>query len=122
MNTIETGKRAVTAAELANIVLGIWLVLSPFVLTFSHNTAARWNNIAVGIALVLVALAAQWENEALQGLAVPLAIWLFASPFVLGIYTAAFLANNVTMAFIVVAAAAINDGLRPPHTNVPRAG
>lgn len=69
----------------------------------------------VGIGLVLVALAAEWIDGALEGLAVLLAIWLFLSPFLLGFSTSAFLANNVIMAFVVVAAAATSEGLRPPR-------
>lgn len=114
MTKVETQRRVVTAAELVNIILGIWVAISAFVLGFSHNPISRWNNIAVGIALVLVALASKWENEALEGLAVPLAIWLFSSAFVLGIHTTAFMANNASMAFVVVTAAAISEGLRLP--------
>src|SRR5438045_7556396 len=108
MDPVEKNRATVRAAELTTILFGIWLVVSPFVLGFSHNIAGRWNNIAVGIAVVLVILAGEWENEALQGLVVPLAIWLFASPFVLHIYTAAFIANNVSMAFVIVTAGAIS--------------
>jgi hypothetical protein len=108
-----TRSRPVLAAELVNIVIGVWIASSPFVLGFTQ-TVAEWNNVAVGIALVVVTLLGLWKDEAYQALDVPLAIWLFASPFVIGFTTAAFLANNVCMAFMVVAAAAASDGLRPP--------
>lgn len=121
MNAVQTSRRASTGAELANIVLGIWVILSPFLLGFSQNIAGKWSNIADGIALVLVALASTWGDEALESLVVPLGIWLFASPFVLGFSTAAFLANNVIMAFIVIAAGAISDGLRSPGLPKPKA-
>jgi FtsH-binding integral membrane protein len=110
-NMIRT--RPAPAAELVNIVIGIWIAVSPFVLGFTR-TLAEWNNIAVGIALVVVTLLGLWKDEALQALDVPLAIWLFASPFVLGFTTTAFLANNVCMAFVVVTAGAVSDGLRTP--------
>src|SRR5579864_8785157 len=57
MNTAKTGWHASTTAEVANIAFGIWLALSPFVLGFSQNIGVTWNNICVGIALVLVAVA-----------------------------------------------------------------
>ena len=117
MHAVENSTRTVKAAELATLVFGIWLAVSPFVLGFSHDIAGRWNNIAVGIAVVLVMLAGEWENEALQGLIVPLSIWLFASPFILHIYTRAFIANNVSMAFVMVTAGAITEGLRMPHSH-----
>ena len=42
----------------ANGVLGVWLVVSPWILGFAALTAALWNHVVVG--LLIVALAA-WE-------------------------------------------------------------
>ena len=114
MNAVQLSRRPSTGAELANIVFGIWVAVSPFVLGFSQNIAGRWSNIAVGIALVLVSLAGGWADEAFEGLVVPLGAWLFASPFVLGFWNWAFPTNNISMAFVVIAAGAISDALRPP--------
>ena len=37
-----------------NAVLGLWLIIAPFVLTYSSATAALWNDIIIGlVALVL---------------------------------------------------------------------
>lgn len=110
----QTNRLPSKGAETANIVLGIWVAISPFVLGFSGNIAGRWSNIAVGIALVLVSLASTWGNEAFEGLVVPLGAWLFAAPFVLGFWKWAFLANNLCLAFAVIVAGAISDGLRSP--------
>jgi len=96
-----------------NVAFGLWVILSPFVLGFSQNPAAVWNNLTVGAALVLLALASGWGGGAIFGLTVPLGAWLFASPFVLGFKTAEFLGNNVIMAFAVIAGALIAEGLRP---------
>ena len=100
---------------MANIVLGIWVAISPFFLGFSQNTAVKWSNVAVGAALVLVALASVWGDEAFESLVVPLGIWLFISPLVLGFSQMVLLANNFALAFIVIAAGAISDGLRLPE-------
>jgi len=35
--------------EWVNLVLGIWLIISPFVLGFTGDSAALWNNIILGI-------------------------------------------------------------------------
>jgi len=113
MNRIQTSSRASAASELANIILGIWVAISPFILGFSHP-AARWNNVAVGIALLLVALAAEWGDKAVRGLVVPLGVWLFVSPFLIGFSTTAFVANNIIMAFVVITAGAISEGLTTP--------
>ncbi len=109
MGTADEKRRVPLAAELVNVFLGIFVALAPFILGFTRSTA-KWNNIAIGIALVIVALLSRWRNAVLP-LAVPIAGWLFWSPFILGFSTAAFLAANVTMAFVVIAAAASSDGL-----------
>src|SRR5262245_62091673 len=112
METANMNRRVPFRAELVNVLLGILVALAPFVLGFTRGKA-KWNNIAIGFALVLVALLSRWRTEVL-GLAVLLAGWLFWSPFILGFSTAAFLAANATMAFVVIAAAASSDGLSSP--------
>jgi len=113
MNTIgaKTHTSCVAGAAWVNVILGAWLVVSPFVLGLSRN-AAVWNNVVVGIAVLAVALISFWGSGAVQALIVPLGIWLFASPFVLGFVKPAFIWNNVIMAFAVITAAAMSDGLR----------
>jgi peptidoglycan/LPS O-acetylase OafA/YrhL len=68
-----------------NAAAGVWLIVSPWVLGFQGNTAAMWTMVATGILLGAVALGAtfvpkQWE-EWTEG---ALAVWLAASPWVLG--------------------------------------
>ena len=42
-----------------NAVLGLWLIIAPFVLSYSSAAAAMWNDIIIGlVALVLGAWAA----------------------------------------------------------------
>ncbi len=113
MGTTNTNRRVPLGAELVNILLGIAVALAPFVLGFTRSTA-KWNNIAIGTALVLVALLSRWRSE-VSSLAVLIAGWLCWSPFILGFSTAAFLAATATMAFVVIAAAASSDGLSSPE-------
>src|SRR5689334_22538330 len=112
MNASTRSRPTPVGPGLVNILTGIWLVCSPFVLGFSRNGAAMWSNIAVGLAVIFISAAGQWREAALEAFVVPVATWLFASPFILGVSTTAFLANNVSIAFVVIAAAAIGDGLR----------
>lgn len=35
--------------EWANLALGVWLILSPFALSFEAEAIARWNHIVLGI-------------------------------------------------------------------------
>ena len=47
-----------------NAVLGLWLIIAPFVLTYSAAGAAMWNDIVVG---VVVAVLGAWAALALGG-------------------------------------------------------
>jgi SPW repeat len=120
MNAAQTNRGASTGATLVNLLLGVWVAISPFVLGFSQHVAAKWSNLAVGIALVLVALLSRWK-DVLEGLAVPVCVWLFFSGFVLGFSKLAFPANNVVMALVVIAAAASGDNLHSPGVPAPNA-
>src|SRR3954470_14305694 len=39
----------------ANVVLGVWLLISPFVLGFANTTVAMWSNVISGIVLGILA-------------------------------------------------------------------
>jgi hypothetical protein len=68
----------------ANVVLGLWLAVSPWILPYVSPGAA-WNARLTGLAIAALAVAAlaaydlwkEWAN-------VILAIWLVISPWVLG--------------------------------------
>ena len=98
--------------RVVQMLLGLWLIFSPFILGFSASRAAMWNNIAVGLACLLLATGNKWEDGGVQALIVPLGIWLFISPFVLGFSTAAFVLNNILTAFVVIAWGLISEGWR----------
>jgi len=48
--------------EYTNIVLGVWLILAPFVLGFTNQAAPMWNQIIVGILIGGAALAVTLEK------------------------------------------------------------
>ncbi|MGN6553195.1 MAG: SPW repeat protein [Verrucomicrobiota bacterium] len=85
-----------------NVFFGLWLIASPFVLGFTHHAAALWNNIAVGIAVVLAAIVSRRTDGLARGALVLLGAWLFASPFILNAARSSFLWNNVILAFALV--------------------
>jgi hypothetical protein len=103
-----------------NILLGLWVVISPFVLTFAQNSVAMWNNVATGGAIALLALmrlgspqaGASWMNIALG-------VWLIISPFVLG-FTGMGVAmwNNVILG-IIVALVAMGSSTVPNRVMEP---
>ena len=70
----------------ANLVLGVWLILSPWLLGFSGTPAAMWNAVLVGVVVGLMALmhlrgGPMWE----EWVSVVLGVWLLLSPWILGI-------------------------------------
>lgn len=70
-----------------NTLLGIWLIISPFVLAaFDHLGPARVNNVVVGAMVAIVGLvgAESFARSGLSWLNIFLGIWLIISPFVLG--------------------------------------
>src|ERR1041385_6114558 len=87
MNTT-TKDQMIKSACWGNVLLGLWQVISPFVLDYRHVDAAMWNSIVVGVAVGLLALARAtgFWNEAKQAetLIALLGAWLIISAFALG--------------------------------------
>lgn len=66
-------------------ILGIWLIISPWVVGFAGQDAPFWNTLICGIAVLLVALGAvRSASASLSWLNVALGIWLLVSPWVVG--------------------------------------
>lgn len=90
-----------------NAVLGVALVVSPWVLDYSSETIATSNAVVIGLALVAAALGAMlapkaWEEwtEAVFGL------WMVISPWMLGyshVQTAMYVAVGVGLIVVLLA-------------------
>jgi hypothetical protein len=71
--------------DVINLVLGLWLAISPWMLSYASKTTPAWNAHIVGAIIAVAALAAllafqkweEWANTAL-------AAWLIVSPYLLG--------------------------------------
>ena len=86
-----------------NAVLGIWLVLSPWILGFQAEQTPMMNAVIVGVALAAAALGAVFVPRAWEEWTeVVLGLWLVVSPWVLG-----FASNTVAVRNAVVAGVAI---------------
>jgi len=109
MNIGVTAKESLTGAGWFNLLLGMWLVVSPFVLGFERSSAAMWSNIAMGAAVMLITWLGGSGERPIQWVAVPVAAWLFFSPFVLGFAGKVFFANNIIMAFVIIAGSAASE-------------
>lgn len=65
-------------------VLGLWLAISPWVLGFHSDVPAMPNALIVGLAILVVALAASFRPQAWQPpTSLVLGMWLIASPWAL---------------------------------------
>lgn len=102
MNTDRTGVPASWASGL-NVLAGIWLIISPWVLGFGNQPAAIWNTVILGIVVLLFALGAMssffsgpsWWN-------VVFGIWLIISPWVLGFAHLSTATTNAIVLGIIV--------------------
>lgn len=69
----------------ANIVLGLWLVISPWILSYQTETSALWNALIVGALVAALAAYELFEVKAWEEwTSVALGVWLVISPWVLG--------------------------------------
>jgi len=48
--------------EWINLVIGVWLILAPFILGFTTETTAMWNHILMGVVIGVDALWAALAN------------------------------------------------------------
>jgi hypothetical protein len=101
-------------------LIGIWLLLSPWALRFSYESAATGNAVIVGsliIAVGLVTLSAfrRWE----EWLNIALGAWLLVSSWVLAIANTAAKINFVVLGVLVLAFA--SRGVIAKAKNTPRA-
>ena len=101
-----------------NISLGIWVIISPFVVQFTRLPAAMWNNVIVGIVIAVLAIIRvsvprqtgwSWAN-------VILGIWMIISPFALGAMTTAILWNNIILGIVIALIATGSASSRMPAT------
>ncbi len=91
-----------------NLVLGLWLIASPWALGYAAETPPMWNAVILGILVGAAALIAlfrvmaweEWVNLAFGA-------WLVVSPWILGFSGLAAAMWNAVIVGIVVAALAL---------------
>lgn len=93
-----------------NIVAGIWLIIAGFVLGYSNQLTPLWNDIILGIIVLVVAWIRLGNIGAVPGIAwvnLLAGIWLFCSPWILGFANQPTpLWNNIILGILVVVLAA----------------
>ena len=91
----------------ANLVLGSWIFISPWVLDYAGTTAA-WNAYVMGIGIVVFALIAAYMPKAWEEVInTLLGMWLVVSPFALGFSAMTTIALHTVVAGILVTAFAV---------------
>ncbi|HLN18747.1 MAG TPA: SPW repeat protein [Patescibacteria group bacterium] len=105
-------REQVKTAGWLNVLAGLWLIISPFVLRFS-GTSASTNAIIVGIIVAILALIAATSPASVMWTSwinIILGLWLIISPFIMGFTGGAILANSIILGIIVVALSAWASG------------
>jgi SPW repeat len=87
---------------------GLWEIVAPFILGFGTVATGVWNNVIVGIILIILGVwAAVARNvttaKTLDWIAAVVGLWLIVSPFILGtsVITAA-LWNDIVVGIIAL--------------------
>jgi hypothetical protein len=112
----EGERGTIESIGVVNLILGAWLIISPWILGYT-TSAAKWNQTILGIVgLVRAGLRAlaprqQWLSF-LNGLA---AIWLIISPWILNYQQSAAYWNQVIVAIVVGVLAFWNSSLTVGH-------
>lgn len=102
--------------DAANLLLGLWLLVSPWVLGYTGEATPAWNAHTVGVIIAVAAAAAlvafhKWE----EWVNVALAAWLAISPYVLGYASLQAALWNQLIVGVLVAVLAIWAGVTLPR-------
>lgn len=100
--------------DAVNLVLGLWLIASPWALSFATEPAPMWNASAIGAIIAVAAVAAlfafhRWEEWAEAALG----LWLIVSPYLLGFAMQMAATWNHVLVGIIVAGLAIWSAMKP---------
>lgn len=114
-NTWNSGRTKLGTAWLV-LAIGAWMIASPFVIGFSHSFAGTVNNIAVGIALIILTLGST-VNGLLRAATGFLAAWIFSSAFILPVPSGAYLWNNLLLSVLTILLCVGSESPYPPGYN-----
>jgi hypothetical protein len=94
--------------DAVNLVLGLWLIVSPWALSFAADRRPMWNASAIGLIIAIAALAAlisfhKWE----EWIEAALGLWLIVSPYILSFTSQMHATVNQVVIGIIVAALAV---------------
>lgn len=97
----------IRASNGLDIVAGLWLVVSPFILAFVDEPMAMWNTLGAGAVVALLAagrsFGSGYRYEWPSWVSLLAGIWLVAAPFFLGFISSVALWNSIVLGLIVIA-------------------
>ena len=78
-------RREAAGVSWINVLFGIWMIISPYILSVTHYPRALLNNVICGIVIALLALIRTLapEQTGWSWTNVLMGVWLIISPFVL---------------------------------------
>ncbi|MBA2664662.1 MAG: SPW repeat protein [Bradymonadaceae bacterium] len=112
MASLDDKRKSVTGMSGVNVIAGIWLFISPFILGISMLEGATLNFLLVGAAIAILAVVRMVRPlrfETLSWTNGVLGLWLIVSPFIIG-YSAypSALWNSIVVGAIVLVIAALS--------------
>lgn len=122
---LKTEKRTASprgkTASWFNVILGLWLIISPFVLGYMYEPLAMYNDIFMGILIGGFAFYAAFEEKpAASWLNIAFGIWLFISPLVLNHNVEVAGSNEMIVGvFVVVLALVSGVSYRSVRSKMP---
>ncbi len=105
----------VRAATIVNVLLGAWLIASPWIFGYDGISMALWDSVIIG-ALIVIFAAARYATP-LGGASWPsvvLGLWTIASPWVFG-FVGAGRWNSVVLGIIVALLALWSERVLSPR-------
>lgn len=92
----------------ANLILGAWVFVSPWILDYGSSTTAALNAYVMGGGIVVFAMIAAYMPKAWEEIInMLLGVWLVVSPFVLGFSAMTVIALHTVVVGILATAFAI---------------
>lgn len=109
---MEQPENGIKSLSTINLILGIWFIISPYILGYTA-TAAKWNQVVVGIIIGLLAIwrmlaPTQRWTSIVAGIA---GLWAIIAPFILSYNTSAAYWNEIVVAIVVAYVAFANGAL-----------
>jgi len=104
--------------RVVELMLGLWLVISPFVFRHAADARALWtNDLTCGFAIVILALLSFWKPLRYAHLAISaVALWLMTVGYLAGHPTPPASQNHILLALVLLMFAIIpNDANLPPE-------